>query len=525
MGAERENGNHRQHEKHHGGRNQNSTAVSVHFPLKTRGDCQSGESPSRCRAMTINGALAANSWKARPLFLRTMGDKMRYRIATPLLAACLLASLAHAQQESPITQVDESQIAAWIEQLASTNSAPVRKEEGHQVLRRPVNWDEEAQNRVQEAYARLAQAGKQAFPQLLQSLQDIRYSMTVAYAEEVNLSVGDACRRIITNQIEVVGMRYKSRLGADGKSHMCPGFIDNRYRGNLPKWWRENKEKSLVDMQVDALSWRIAQEARIGFTNQEQHDRYMGELLDKLSTLEAKQELLSEYDAQYRVEQLIQQLVFDVGGTSKQPALSSDSEEYAQRFRQSQQAFKELMQLKEEAFPVLVAHLDDKRPSVPFRNHIANSSVGYACYLVIYYQLQDRPEGYSRYGYQRLGRDGEQHVQPYWDGSPFDQVGGVDRWLAANQDLNYVEKQIKCLQWLLDKEKAIGAPDADSYFINILPLEIQILKRRFDNGEDVARELKHLQRVQKEKLVEEVPAELLPPVTDNEADYGTLRSP
>jgi hypothetical protein len=62
----------------------------------------------------------------------------------------------------------------------------------------------------------------------------------------------------------------------------------------------------------------------------------------------------------------------------------------------------------------------------------------------------------------------------------------------------------------LEREKAIGAPDAESYFVNILPLEIQVLVRRKENGENVDAELTRLRDVQKRKLVKAIPAELLP---------------
>ena len=133
-----------------------------------------------------------------------------------------------------------------------------------------------------------------------------------------------------------------------------------------------------------------------------------------------------------------------------------------------------------------------------------------ACYYNIYFQLQDCPRGYSRYGYSRKGRDGEQHPQPYWVGTPFDDEGGLKAWLEKNSDLNYVEMQISCLRWLLDREKEIGVPNAGSYFINILPLETRILERRLENGDDVATELASLKEIQDRKLVKKVPADLLP---------------
>ncbi len=173
-------------------------------------------------------------------------------------------------------------------------------------------------------------------------------------------------------------------------------------------------------------------------------------------------------------------------------------------------AFDKLSTYQERAFPQLVQHLDDKRPSIPFRNHRLDFQVGKACYWNIYYQLQDRPDDYSRYGYYRKGRDGKDHPQPYWKGTPFDDAGGVKKWLAAHRGLSYPEMQVKCLQWLLKKEKQIGVPDAESYFRNILPLEIQILKRRQQAGEDVQAELKRLQKIKQDKQVDQIPRELLP---------------
>ena len=73
-----------------------------------------------------------------------------------------------------------------------------------------------------------------------------------------------------------------------------------------------------------------------------------------------------------------------------------------------------------------------------------------------------------------------------------------------------MEKQIKCLNWLLEKEKAIGACDAESYFENILPLEIRVLELKLETGENVKKDLDRLRQIKIRKLVNEVPAGLLP---------------
>lgn len=230
-----------------------------------------------------------------------------------------------------------------------------------------------------------------------------------------------------------------------------------------------------------------------------------------------------------QIRSLVEQLVFVDGPASNVPIVdpgmkifgadgkevkpegdAKEAEEQRRKFESCHMAFQKLADHKIAAFPVLVAHLEDKRQSVNFRNHSMGNSVGHACFWNIYYQLQDRPENYSEYGDSRIGRDGEYHSKPYWVGTPFGDAGGLKEWLEANKSLTYVEMQIKCLQWLLEKEKAIGACDAESYFVNILPLEIRILERRRQAGANVDGELAELRRVMAKKDVRAIPADLLP---------------
>lgn len=219
-------------------------------------------------------------------------------------------------------------------------------------------------------------------------------------------------------------------------------------------------------------------------------------------------------EQQQKTEDLIDQLVFKEGDATNKPVISpgivDKTNEYRDRFTTCQKAFGKLYEMKGVAFPQLLKHLDDKRQSINFRNHSMANSVGDACYWNIYFQLVDRPKDYSSYGYSREGRDGKQHPKPYWAGGPFDDAGGLKKWLDKNSKLNYFELQIKCLDWLLRGEKKIGAADAASYFLNILPLEIRILERRLDNGEDVKQELNRLKKIRDEKLTDQIPSKLLP---------------
>lgn len=264
--------------------------------------------------------------------------------------------------------------------------------------------------------------------------------------------------------------------------------------------------------KTGVTSWMLIATLAAGMASAQQAKQ----VVRQQATQEApgKADPLATKQQEAKIRALVDQLVFADGDATNRPALSpgirDNSDEYRARFERCYKAFAELMEYKELAFPVLVEHLEDKRQSINFRNHHTGNSVGDACYWNLYFQLQNRPEDYSRYGLMRKGRDGENHTQPYWEGTPFDEAGGLVKWLEANSGLNYTEKQIKCLTWLLAKEKEIGASDAESYFINILPLEIQILKRRLENGEDVKAELARLERVNDQKLAGEIPQELLP---------------
>lgn len=219
------------------------------------------------------------------------------------------------------------------------------------------------------------------------------------------------------------------------------------------------------------------------------------------------------------IRSLIEDLVFShekaKGIVVFSPRMGGDfDDDYKRGFERCQRAFKRLREYEGKALPILAEHLDDKRPSINFRNHMLGRTVGDACYWNLHFQLQDRPENYSEYGYVRKGRDGKRHVKPYWEGSPFDEAGGISKWLEANRGLGYAEMQIKCLQWLLELEREIGAADAESYFLNILPLEIRILERRLQLGADVEAGLKRLRDVLEKRDVSAVPEALLPGVDE-----------
>lgn len=185
-------------------------------------------------------------------------------------------------------------------------------------------------------------------------------------------------------------------------------------------------------------------------------------------------------------------------------------------------AFDKLAAYKDLAFPFLAAHLGDERPSRKWWNHSYAKTVGNMCYRVIHDQLTDKPNGYSEYGYQRIGRDGEGHVKPCWNSTPYEESGGLKNWLEQNQNLSYTEKRIKCLTWMLDEEKKIGVIDHRGYYVNILPLELGILQLRAEAGQEVANELTRVRNLIKTRPANQVPKELMPdaPLPEVEKDHS-----
>ncbi|MES2923001.1 MAG: hypothetical protein V4819_15710 [Verrucomicrobiota bacterium] len=185
-------------------------------------------------------------------------------------------------------------------------------------------------------------------------------------------------------------------------------------------------------------------------------------------------------------------------------------------------AFKRLIAFNELAFPILASHLDDERPSRMHWNHTFARTVGALCYRVIHDQLTEFPEDYSQYGLRRTGRDGKGHQKPYWGSAPYDESGGLGKWLEQNQNLSYPEKRIKCLNWLLDGEKKIGVIDPEGYYENILPLELAILELKASTGQDVANDLARVRKLAKMRPANQVPKELLPdgPLPEIEAKHA-----
>jgi hypothetical protein len=142
-----------------------------------------------------------------------------------------------------------------------------------------------------EAAEELKKCGKAAFPHLLEHLDDKRQS--VAFRRGIPHDVGDACFCIIREQVFCLPEGYEGsfyRTGADGRLHERPYFLKTALfdRRSVKSWLDARRDKSLEEIQVEALRWLIQQERQIGFPSEQDKQRYLYPLERQLARIERR---------------------------------------------------------------------------------------------------------------------------------------------------------------------------------------------------------------------------------------------
>lgn len=193
----------------------------------------------------------------------------------------------------PLSLVSQATIEAQIVQLKSPNKAPNIQ---GLLPNYPSDFDHHAQKKVFVAMDQLRLMGQDAFEALIAHGDDKEYSYTGLYAAYVDQSVGEVCLGIIEAQVITGGRGYKAREGADGKYHVSPSFLYfSKYyaapesrRSGFSKWYDDHKNKTLREMQAEALEWRIEQEKAIGFPDEKEREYFLHPLERHLAELKGK---------------------------------------------------------------------------------------------------------------------------------------------------------------------------------------------------------------------------------------------
>jgi hypothetical protein len=142
------------------------------------------------------------------------------------------------------------------------------------------------------AVEKLSALGKQAFPYLLEHLDDHRESVELQRLNR-RQDVGEACYCIIAYQILDIPSDYAIpivRIGSDGELHQRPfaveqGLFDS---STIAAWLKQREAEPLAALQVEALEWLLEQENKIGYPDSKSKATFHDPLVRHLESIRAE---------------------------------------------------------------------------------------------------------------------------------------------------------------------------------------------------------------------------------------------
>jgi hypothetical protein len=179
--------------------------------------------------------------------------------------------------------LSDQEIKALVAQLVSPNRGPIIRDT---TFRFSKGFDRNKQEKVADAWGKLRHLGPRAFPFLMERWGDDVYCLTVSHGLSgacYNLTVGQVCQRIVCDQLQPYSFWPKvddDPRGNPKRPSYPLEFL--RSKKSAERWWAKNKDKSLYQMQLDALDWVIAEEAKRprDFTDKER--QYLQKIRNKL---------------------------------------------------------------------------------------------------------------------------------------------------------------------------------------------------------------------------------------------------
>ena len=142
------------------------------------------------------------------------------------------------------------------------------------------------------AAKRLRAFGAEAFPYLLEALDDKRQS--VGFRRVLPSTVGDACFCVIEDQLYALPDNYRGsfyRQGKDGAQHERPVFLKELFSpGTIREWLEERPGRSLEQLQLEALGWVLNEEEKIGAATPDDQRKFLRPLRTKYAELKKQVE-------------------------------------------------------------------------------------------------------------------------------------------------------------------------------------------------------------------------------------------
>lgn len=182
-------------------------------------------------------------------------------VVLSLITVLTSPSIATAQSRPAAESKSAAANRALIESLASKNKPP--EIEDIHVRAVPDGFDPKEQTRVWAVIPKLIKQAEQAWPELVDHLDDKRYCVTVndLFGNTHNWTIGDVCREIIGRNL---AQAYYKALPSDSfdlyRTMRKPGFAYDK------EWCRHRADKKLYELQLEACAWAstgLADENRI----------------------------------------------------------------------------------------------------------------------------------------------------------------------------------------------------------------------------------------------------------------------
>jgi len=137
------------------------------------------------------------------------------------------------------------------------------------------------------AAAKLRAFGAEAFPYLLDALDDKRQS--VGFRRVLPSTVGDACFCVIEEHLYALPKDYRGsfyRQGKDGKNHERPVFLKELFSpATIRDWLEERRGRRLEELQLEALGWVLDEEEKIGAATPGDQKNFLRPLRTKYAEL------------------------------------------------------------------------------------------------------------------------------------------------------------------------------------------------------------------------------------------------
>ena len=217
------------------------------------------------------------------------GRILRGLLASPLAAALVLATI----RPAACADAGQLKIRAMVERLASPNKRPTWDGSGE--TKYAPDFDHQAQHKIIRARNALLSKGVESFPELIEALDDQRYSYT-GYdipGDIRHFHVWQVCDRLIEVQVEV----YKyfvpneaNRPPVIRTPHFVPKSSFDRKKALVKEWWRTRKDMNLHDLQLEAVEWVLRYEKNRGFKSKKEESAVIGALQRVRSRLKSSKE-------------------------------------------------------------------------------------------------------------------------------------------------------------------------------------------------------------------------------------------